>query len=393
MVLGLGLGACSQSNTPDEYNTLTQQNFLETCTNYYFDNTDDSLSITENTVKADVTAPTQSQCECAYDVYAGPENDGNGAMPINETVAKEEPSGRATTGPNFTDLNAGTEDRPDQGLGQARPRTSRTRSTPASAAAAPAAPLRRPRPAATPRRRPRPTPPRRPPAPDPARARAPGCPHSPGCWSLVVTSGRSRLREVRMDVCVFCGEMVDPAAAGADLVRARRPGSGSCTADGGTGPHYPGHEADLFWRGSAMLDLTGAGAVVDPHRAAGAPRAPAAAAPPRPSRPPVSSSREGRRARHRWPTPATATRSSWPACACSAIAPGSSSPGRTSIQPSAIMPFHDLAADVGADDGQRPVVERADAAGRDVGVLGREVGALLQPSRVQAWHSLSGTSW
>ena len=36
-----------------------------------------------------------------------------------------------------------------------------------------------------------------------------------------------------------------------------------CTADGGTGPHYPGHEADLFWRGSAILDLTAADAVID----------------------------------------------------------------------------------------------------------------------------------
>jgi hypothetical protein len=105
MVLGLGLGACSESNTPEEYNTLTQQNFLETCTNYYFDNTDDSLEITTNTVKADVTAPTQSQCECAYAVYAGPNNDGNGSMPINATVAKEAQWANYD-GPNFTDLNA-----------------------------------------------------------------------------------------------------------------------------------------------------------------------------------------------------------------------------------------------------------------------------------------------
>ena len=41
------------------------------------------------------------------------------------------------------------------------------------------------------------------------------------------------------------------------------------------------------------------------------------------------------------------------------------------------MPVHDLAADVGAHDRERPVVERADAAGGDVGVLGREVGAHL----------------
>ena len=105
MVLGLGLGACAQKNTPDQYNTLTQQNFLETCTNYYFDSTDDTLSITQNTVKADVTAPNQSQCQCAYEVYAGPNNDGNGAMPINATVAKEA-QWADYSGPNFTDLNA-----------------------------------------------------------------------------------------------------------------------------------------------------------------------------------------------------------------------------------------------------------------------------------------------
>src|SRR5688500_13003095 len=39
----------------------------------------------------------------------------------------------------------------------------------------------------------------------------------------------------------------------------------------------------------------------------------------------------------------------------------------------------DLAAEVGADDRERPVVEGADAAGGDVGVLGGEVGAGLAP--------------
>lgn len=94
----LTLGACSQSNTPDAYNTLTQQNFLESCTNYYFDNTDDSLSKTDNTVKADVTAADQNQCQCAYDVFVQ-------KMPINDTVAKES-QWAGYTGPNFTGLNA-----------------------------------------------------------------------------------------------------------------------------------------------------------------------------------------------------------------------------------------------------------------------------------------------
>ena len=38
---------------------------------------------------------------------------------------------------------------------------------------------------------------------------------------------------------------------------------------------------------------------------------------------------------------------------------------------------HQVATDLGAHDGERPVVERADAAGGDVGVLGGEVGAHL----------------
>ena len=38
-------------------------------------------------------------------MYAGPNNDGNGAMPINDTVAKEA-QWAGYTGPNFTDLNA-----------------------------------------------------------------------------------------------------------------------------------------------------------------------------------------------------------------------------------------------------------------------------------------------
>jgi hypothetical protein len=105
LALGLGLGACSQNNTPDTYGTLTRQNFLESCTNFYFDNTDDTLAITSNTVKADVQAPDQNTCECMYVLFSGPQADGDGTeggMPINATVAKA----AGWTGPNFTDLNA-----------------------------------------------------------------------------------------------------------------------------------------------------------------------------------------------------------------------------------------------------------------------------------------------
>ena len=104
LVLGLGLGACAQSNTPEEYNTLTNQNFLETCTNYYFENTDDSLSQTGNTVTADVTnPPNRDQCQCAYEVFAGPGGDVPPPVPINSSTAKTDPN---YNGPNFTDLNA-----------------------------------------------------------------------------------------------------------------------------------------------------------------------------------------------------------------------------------------------------------------------------------------------
>src|SRR4051794_33086725 len=41
--------------------------------------------------------------------------------------------------------------------------------------------------------------------------------------------------------------------------------------------------------------------------------------------------------------------------------------------------FHQVTPGVGADDRERPVVVLADAAGRDVGMFGREVGAKLAP--------------
>lgn len=113
LALGLGLGACSQNNTPDTYGTLTRQNFLESCTNYYFDNTNDTLAITGNTVKADVQAPDQSTCQCMYELFSGPQADGDGTdggMPINASVAKA----NGIEGPNFTDLNAQLKTDPDK---------------------------------------------------------------------------------------------------------------------------------------------------------------------------------------------------------------------------------------------------------------------------------------
>ncbi len=71
-----------------------------------------------------------------------------------------------------------------------------------------------------------------------------------------------------MDVCVFCGQPVSPAAADRDLVWVDESGFLECRADGGVGPHYPGKEADLFWRGSTVIDLTGTEptVVVQPRR-------------------------------------------------------------------------------------------------------------------------------
>jgi hypothetical protein len=66
----LGLTGCNQDNTPKEYGTLTQQNFLELCTNHYYDNTDDTLAPTDRTIAADVTTPTNDQCQCQYDVFS-----------------------------------------------------------------------------------------------------------------------------------------------------------------------------------------------------------------------------------------------------------------------------------------------------------------------------------
>jgi len=66
-----------------------------------------------------------------------------------------------------------------------------------------------------------------------------------------------------MNVCLFCGRTVVPASADGDVVWADAEGALTCTAEGATGSHYPGHEADLFWRGSEIVDLTDGAEVVD----------------------------------------------------------------------------------------------------------------------------------
>ncbi len=85
------LTGCQQDNTPTEYGIVTQQNFLELCTNHYYDNTDDTLAITDNTIASVDNAPTADQCQCQYDVFAQ-------QMPISD----------------FTDLNAKLKSNPDE---------------------------------------------------------------------------------------------------------------------------------------------------------------------------------------------------------------------------------------------------------------------------------------
>lgn len=92
MVAAFGLTGCKPDNTPKEYGILTQQNFLELCTNRYFTNTDDSLAITSSSIASDIDSPTQDQCQCQYDVFES-------QMPISD----------------FTSLNAELKKDPQKG--------------------------------------------------------------------------------------------------------------------------------------------------------------------------------------------------------------------------------------------------------------------------------------
>lgn len=115
VVAVLGLAGCSQNNTPTSYNTLTQQNFLELCTNEYYKSTgvitdeqsgsavtalDPALTTTGSTIKSGVQASDQSTCLCMYSVFVQ-------KMPINKSAV---PAG--SSGPNFTDLNASLKNDP-----------------------------------------------------------------------------------------------------------------------------------------------------------------------------------------------------------------------------------------------------------------------------------------
>jgi hypothetical protein len=63
-----------------------------------------------------------------------------------------------------------------------------------------------------------------------------------------------------MERCVFCDTGVSLVEHEGELAWLDQGGGTSCDT-GGLGAHYPGKEADLFWRGSALrseevIDLT-----------------------------------------------------------------------------------------------------------------------------------------
>jgi hypothetical protein len=83
LAIVIGLSGCSQGNTPTEYNTLTQQNFVELCTNYLYTSSgeitaidastaatlDTALKATGTTIASDVKGSSESSCLCMYSVF------------------------------------------------------------------------------------------------------------------------------------------------------------------------------------------------------------------------------------------------------------------------------------------------------------------------------------
>ena len=114
LALVLGLSACNQDNTPSSYNTLTEQNFLELCTNSYWSldgditandtatTLDPVLSQTSSTIKADVTTPTSSQCVCQYNVF------------VNQVSYNKTNVVNGYSGPYFVDLNVNLKTDPEK---------------------------------------------------------------------------------------------------------------------------------------------------------------------------------------------------------------------------------------------------------------------------------------
>ncbi len=114
LALVLGLSACNQDNTPSAYNTLTEQNFLELCTNTYWTldgditandtatTLDPVLKQTSSTIKADVTTPTTSQCVCQYNVF------------VNQVSYNKTNVVNNYSGPFFVDLNVDLKTDPEK---------------------------------------------------------------------------------------------------------------------------------------------------------------------------------------------------------------------------------------------------------------------------------------
>lgn len=93
-VVALGLTACAPSNTPDSYDAVVEQNFLEGCLNRYVNLVDDTLAVTNDTLSPDVAGGSQPQCECQFSVF---ENQ----VPYNS----DDTSKPGYVGPTFVDLN------------------------------------------------------------------------------------------------------------------------------------------------------------------------------------------------------------------------------------------------------------------------------------------------
>ena len=84
LTLMIGLSGSNQDNTPKAYNTLTEQNFVELCTNHLYDSTGDltdsatgdttptldpALKSTGTTIKSGIDALSESACLCQYQVF------------------------------------------------------------------------------------------------------------------------------------------------------------------------------------------------------------------------------------------------------------------------------------------------------------------------------------
>ena len=105
-ITALTLAGCAQKNTPTEYNSLTEQNFMELCTNYYYqlegEGDSQTLTITSSTIAGDVKGLSPSICTCQYNVFAD-------NVPINSDAAEDANYSYIS----FTSLNSDLKDNPE----------------------------------------------------------------------------------------------------------------------------------------------------------------------------------------------------------------------------------------------------------------------------------------